>query len=117
LFPSQPVQSQLQTYRNSTRGTAAGAMFWATHMTARPPHDSPEQNLPISDRVAQHIASGFSLPRADVMQEARLVSAWGAGSSDDLLVWLEQRHNWPARRALLYLFSLHGALKHRFEFN
>jgi hypothetical protein len=50
------------------------------------------------------------------MHDAQLVSGWGGGSSDDLLVWLEHRHGWTARTALLYLFSLHGALQSRFDF-
>jgi hypothetical protein len=81
-------------------------------MAAEPSHHGP----PISDRVARHIASGFRVPPADVVFEARLVSGWGGGSSDDLLVWLEHRHSWNARRAVLYLLSLHGALRNRFEF-
>jgi hypothetical protein len=85
-------------------------------MTAGPLHDAARPRVPISDSVALHIANGFNLQQPEVLHDAQLVFGWGGGSSDDLLVWLEQRHSWTARTALLYLFSLHGALHSRFDF-
>ena len=80
-------------------------------MTANPGHSGSQEDSPISDSAARQIARGFKLPLAEVILDARQVSAW-AGQNDDLLVWLEHRHAWNARGALAYLLSLRNALQH-----
>ncbi len=79
-------------------------------MAADPGHSDPREDPPISDIAAGQIAGMFKLPLADVILDARQVSAWGH-SNDDLLVWLEHRHVWSARGALAFLLSLRKALQ------
>ena len=85
-------------------GSAAAAM------TADPGHSGSPTEPPISDGAARQIAGTFKVPPADVVLDARQVSAW-TGVADDLLVWLEHRHHWTARGALGYLLSLRTALR------
>ena len=80
-------------------------------MAAHAGHSDSREDPPISDIAAGQIAGVFRLPMADVILDAREVSAWGH-SNDDLLVWLEHRHVWSARGALAYLLSLRKALQH-----
>ena len=83
----------------------------APAMTADPGPGGSPTDSPISDSAARQIASGFTLPVADVVLDAQQVFAWTA-AADDLLVWLEHRHRWTARGAVGYLLSLRSALRH-----
>jgi hypothetical protein len=80
-------------------------------MAADQGHSGSREDPPISDIAAGQIAGMFKLPLADVIQDARQVSAWDQ-SNDDLLVWLEQRYAWSARGAVAYLLSLRSAVHH-----
>jgi hypothetical protein len=81
-------------------------------MTADPGQRGSPAGQPISNSAARQLASGFKVPVAEVVLDARQVAAWD-GAADDLLVWLEHRHRWTARAALGYLLSLRSALHHR----
>jgi hypothetical protein len=63
----------------------------------------------ISNDVARKLASCFKLSVDDILLDAQAVSGWQR-PADDLLVWLEHRHEWRARAALAYLLSLRHVL-------
>jgi hypothetical protein len=77
-------------------------------MTAGPSGSPTEP--PISTSAARQIAGVFELAPAEVVLDAQQTSAW-RGPADELLVWIERRHAWHARRALAYLLSLRKALR------
>jgi hypothetical protein len=58
--------------------------------------------------VARLIASGYDLS-VDVLDAVR-VSEW-QGSNDDLMRWLEERHQFTAGTAARYLRDLHVGLR------
>ncbi len=68
----------------------------------------------LSPGAIRLLTSGFDLSAADVISDVEQVLAWH-GSNDDLLVWLEQRHQWSAQTAARYLRNMRFALGHRPE--
>ena len=73
----------------------------------------PEREF-LSPDAIQLLASSFDLSTAAVTADAERVLAWRE-SNDDLLVWLEQRHQWPARTAARYLRNMRFVLGQRPE--
>jgi len=63
----------------------------------------------ISEVVAQKLGRVFTVLPDDVVSDANRSATWH-GPADDLLVALEQRHDWNAERALRYLVSVRSAL-------
>ena len=79
-----------------------------------PDETGPSPDAPIGEPSARLLARRFSLRQAEVMSDARTVAGW-AEPGDDLLVWLERRHGWSPRVALIYLQALRRALNRRGE--
>ena len=77
--------------------------------------DQPDQgSTPVSRADARRLAAAFGLPEAEVMADARIAATW-PGPTDDFLLWLKGRHEWPTAIAASYLERLRLALGRRPE--
>ena len=73
----------------------------------------PEQEL-LSPSVLRLLMTSFDLSAEAVIADVEQVLVW-RDANDDLLVWLEQRHEWSARTTARYLRHVRFSLGHRSE--
>ena len=65
---------------------------------------------PISDAALCTLAQDFSLSAPEVIADV-LEIVNSTAPADELLVWLERRHAWTAKRAVCYMLSVREALR------
>lgn len=73
----------------------------------------PEQEL-LTPGAMRLLTSGFDITAADVNADAQQVIDWH-GSTDDLMLFIEQRYQWSALTTARYLRNLLLALGRRPE--